>query len=169
MFGAGGVGAGGVGNGKATGGFGAGGAGGGIANGGSGPGGFGAGGVVVGGGVGGSGPGGFGAGGLTIGCAAVTALGGAGRMVLPVTRMACGAVGEPSESQAAAPATRTGRSARNRVPRHMGTSGERPVTAHQQVVDPGAPCYQDSGTGVLVSGRRRAFLNAAAHARVRSR
>ena len=123
MFGAGGMGAGGVGNGTATGGFGAGGAGGGIATGGSGPGGFGAGGVVVGGGVGGSGPGGFGAGGLTTGCAGVTALGGAGLIVLPVTRMACGAIGEPSESQAAAPATRSGRSASDSVRRHMGTSG----------------------------------------------
>lgn len=102
MFGAGGAGAGGVGSGRATGGFGAGGFGGGIATGGSAPGGFGATGLVGGAGVGGSGAAGVGAGGFTTGCAGVTALGGAGRNPLPVTRMSEGAVGESIESHAGA-------------------------------------------------------------------
>jgi hypothetical protein len=101
VFGAGGAGAGGVGSGTATGGFGAGGRGGGIVTGGSVPGGFGAIGLVGAGGVGGSGPAGFGAGEVGTGCAGGTSLGGAAVVVLPKTRIACGAVGEV-ESQAAA-------------------------------------------------------------------
>jgi hypothetical protein len=152
VFGAGGAGAGGVGSGTATGGFGAGGRGGGIVTGGSVPGGFGAIGLVGAGGVGGSGPGGFGAGEVGTGCAAGTSLGSAAVVVL-LTRIDCGAVGEVESQAAATNATSNNTPARER--RDMGSSLGVP------------PDHRVHGS--IFGCSFAVFLNAAAQTRVRSR